>query len=158
MKLADSTEIIRHLETRHPSPGSTRRSACARDGTDESRTGPTNRSTGTWSTNDGRSPSSSRVCRGCVYPVPAAVRPMVKLLFARQTRYQLRGQGLGRLGVGEQREKFRSAMDWLDSMVDGQFLCGGELSVADVAVAAQVERSIFRLPRSPRRRFMRTPR
>ena len=71
-------------------------------------------------------------------PVPAAVRPMVRLLFARQTRGQLRGQGLGRLGVGEQREKFRSAMDWLDSMVDGQFLCGAELSVADVAVAAQV--------------------
>ena len=71
-------------------------------------------------------------------PVPAAVRPMVKLLFARQTRGQLRGQGLGRLGVGEQREKFRAALDWLDSMVDGQFICGAELSIADVAVAAQV--------------------
>jgi glutathione S-transferase len=71
-------------------------------------------------------------------PIPAAVRPMVKLLFARQTRGQLRGQGLGRLGVGEQREKFRAALDWLDPMVDGQFLCGAELSIADVAVAAQV--------------------
>jgi glutathione S-transferase len=42
------------------------------------------------------------------------------------------------LGVGEQREKLRAALDWLESMVDGQFLCGAELSIADVAVAAQV--------------------
>jgi glutathione S-transferase len=71
-------------------------------------------------------------------PVPALVRPVIKLVFARQTRGQLRGQGLGRLGVGEQREKFRAALDWLDLMVDGQFLCGTQLSIADVAVAAQV--------------------
>ena len=34
--------------------------------------------------------------------------------------------------------EIRAALDWLDSMVDGQFLCGAELSIADVAVAAQV--------------------
>ena len=42
------------------------------------------------------------------------------------------------MNVSEQREKLRAALDWLDSMVDGQFLCGPELSIADVAVAAQV--------------------
>ena len=31
-------------------------------------------------------------------------------------------------------------------MVDGQFLCGGELSVADVAVAAQVGALDIRFP------------
>src|SRR5260370_16537847 len=54
-------------------------------------------------------------------PIPAAVRPMVKLLFARQTRGQLRGQGLGRLGVGEQREKFKPPLHCLHPIVDPPF-------------------------------------
>jgi len=138
-KLADSTEIIRHLETRHPEPRlypqdpRTRAMALMiEDWADESLY---------WHVVYERWQVSEQFAKfdAVVFsPVPAAVRPMVRLLFARQTRGQLRGQGLGRLGVGEQREKFRSAMDWLDSMVDGQFLCGSELSVADVAVAAQV--------------------
>jgi len=138
-KLADSTEIIRHLETRHPEPRlypqdpRTRAMALMiEDWADESLY---------WHVVYERWQVSEQFAKFAAVvfsPVPAAVRPMVRLLFARQTRGQLRGQGLGRLGVGEQREKFRSAMDWLDSMVDGQFLCGSELSVADVAVAAQV--------------------
>jgi glutathione S-transferase len=139
MKLADSSEIIRHLETRHPEPRlypqdpRTRAMALMiEDWADESLY---------WHVVYERWQVSEQFAKFAAVvfsPVPAAVRPMVRLLFARQTRGQLRGQGLGRLGVGEQREKFRSAMDWLDSMVDGQFLCGAELSVADVAVAAQV--------------------
>ena len=30
------------------------------------------------------------------------------------------------------------ALDWLNNIADGAFLCGKELSIADVAVAAQV--------------------
>jgi len=139
MKLADSSEIIRHLETRHPEPRlypqdpRTRAMALMiEDWADESLY---------WHVVYERWQVSEQFAKFAAVvfsPVPAAVRPMVRLLFARQTRGQLRGQGLGRLGLGELREKFRSAMDWLDSMVDGQFLCGSELSVADVAVAAQV--------------------
>jgi glutathione S-transferase len=139
VKLADSTDIIRHLETHHPEPRlypqDPRTRALAlmlEDWADESLY---------WHVVYERwqvAEQFAKFAEVVFSPVSAAVRPMVKLLFARQTRGQLRGQGLGRLEVGEQREKFRASLDWLDSMVDGQFLCGGELSIADVAVAAQV--------------------
>jgi glutathione S-transferase len=139
VKLADSTEIIRHLETRHPEPRlypqdpRTRAMALMlEDWADESLY---------WHVVYERwqiPEQFAKFAEVVFSPVPTAVRPMVRLLFGRQTRGQLRGQGLGRLGVGEQREKFRTALDWLDSMTDGQFLCGAELSIADVAVAAQI--------------------
>lgn len=66
------------------------------------------------------------------------MRPIVKLLFSRRTRAALGGQGLGRLTPTEQRAKLGMTLDWLDSMSNGQFLCGQDLSIADVAVAAQV--------------------
>lgn len=138
-KLADSTDIIRHLERQHPEPRlypqdpPTRAMALTfEDWADESLY---------WHVVYERwqvPEQFSRFAEVVFSPVPAALRPMVKLLFARQTRGQLRGQGLGRLGLDEQRERFRSALDWLDAMVDGQFLCGAELSIADIAVAAQV--------------------
>ena len=139
VKLTDSTDIIRHLETRHPEPRlypqdpRTRAMALMlEDWADESLY---------WHVVYERwqiPEQFSKFAEVVFSPVPAAVRPMVRLLFGWQTRGQLRGQGLGRLAVGEQREKLRTALDWLDSMVDGQFLCGAELSIADVAVAAQV--------------------
>jgi len=139
VKLADSTDILCYLETRHPEPRlypqdpRTRAMALMlEDWADESLY---------WHVVYERwqiPEQFSKFAEVVFSPVPAAVRPIVKLTFGRQTRRQLRGQGLGRLGVGEQREKFRAALDWLDSMVDGQFLCGAELSIADVAVAAQV--------------------
>ena len=139
VKLADSTDIIRHLETHHPEPRlypqdpRTRAMALLlEDWADESLY---------WHVVYERwqvSEQFAKFAEVAFGPVPGAMRPMVRLLIARQIRGQLRGQGLGRLGVGEQREKFRAALDWLDSMVDGQFLCGAELSIADVAVAAQV--------------------
>src|SRR3984893_7637715 len=139
VKIADSTDIIRHLETRHPErrlfPQEPRARAMAlmlEDWADESLY---------WHVVYERwqIPEQFSKFAAVVFdPVPAALRPIIKLTFARQTRGQLRGQGLGRLNVGEQREKLRAALDWLDSMVDGQFLCGPELSIADVAVAAQV--------------------
>ena len=139
VKLADSTDIIRHLEARHPEPRlypqdpRTRAMALMlEDWADESLY---------WHVVYERwqvPEQFAKFAEVIFSPVPAAARPMVRLLVGRQTRGQLRGQGLGRLGVGEQREKFRAALDWLDSMVAGQFLCGAELSIADVAVAAQI--------------------
>jgi glutathione S-transferase len=139
VKLADSTDIIRHLEARHTEPRlypqdpRTRAMALMlEDWADESLY---------WHVVYERwqIPEQFSKFAAIVFsPVPAPIRPIVKLTFGRGTRGQLRGQGLGRLSVGEQRDKFRTALDWLDSMVNGQFLCGTELSIADVAVAAQV--------------------
>ena len=139
VKLADSTEIIRHLEARHPEPRlypqdpRTRAMALMlEDWADESLY---------WHVVYERwqVPEQFAKFAAVIFsPVPAAMRPMVRLLVGRQTRGQLRGQGLGRFRLDEQREKFRASLDWLDAMVDGQFLCGAELSIADVAVAAQV--------------------
>jgi glutathione S-transferase len=139
MKLADSSDIIRHLETRYPEPRlypqDPRTRAIAlmlEDWADESLY---------WHVVYERwqiSEQFAKFAEIVFEPVPALARPFIKLAFARQTRGALRGQGLGRLRVDEQREKFRTALDWLESMVDGQFLCGAELSIADLAVAAQV--------------------
>jgi glutathione S-transferase len=139
VKLADSSDIIRHLETRHPAPRlypqdpRTRATALMlEDWADESLYWHVVYER--WQIHE----QFSKFAEVIFEPVPALVRPMVKLVFGRQTRGALRGQGLGRLSVDEQRGKFRAALDWLDSMVDGQFLCGADFSIADVAVAAQV--------------------
>jgi glutathione S-transferase len=73
-----------------------------------------------------------------VIPAPTPLKPIINLIAGRQVRGALRAQGLGRLQLAEQREKLGFALDWLDSMITGQFLGGGELSIADIAVAAQV--------------------
>jgi glutathione S-transferase len=139
VKLADSSDIIRHLETRHPEPRlypqdpRTRAMALMlEDWADESLY---------WHVVYERwqiSEQFAKFAEMVFSPVPALARPFIKLVVGRQVRGQLRGQGFGRLGVDEQREKLRAALDWLELMVDGQFLCGAELSIADVAVAAQV--------------------
>ncbi len=64
----------------------------------------------------------------------------------RQVKQQLRegavqglfGQGFGRMTVEQHREKLGESLDALDAMLDGEFLCGKELSVADLGVAAEV--------------------
>jgi glutathione S-transferase len=139
VKLADSSIIVRHLETRHPEPRLYPQEPRARamallleDWADESLY---------WHVVYERwqiPEQFAKFAEVVFSPVPAPARPLARLLFGRQTRRQLRGQGLGRFSVGEQREKFRAALDWLDAMIDGHFLCGAELSIADVAVAAQV--------------------
>jgi glutathione S-transferase len=139
VKIADSTDIIRHLETRHPErrlfPQEPRARAMAlllEDWADESLYWHVVYER--WQVAD----QFSKVGEVFFAPVPAALRPVIKLVASRQVLGSLKGQGLGRLSLDEQRAKFRTALDWLDSMADGQFLCGPELSIADVAVAAQV--------------------
>lgn len=48
------------------------------------------------------------------------------------------GQGFGRMTIEQHREKLGESLDALEAMLDGDFLCGKELSVADLGVAAQV--------------------
>jgi glutathione S-transferase len=50
----------------------------------------------------------------------------------------LYGQGFGRMTVEQHREKLGESLDALDAILDGEFLCGKELSVADLGVAAEV--------------------
>ncbi|MGO9452309.1 MAG: glutathione S-transferase family protein [Candidatus Binataceae bacterium] len=71
-------------------------------------------------------------------PTPAPLRPLVKAFARRQSRGQLNGQGYGRLTVDEHRKRLWDSLDWLNSMVGDAFLCGQDLSVADISVAAQV--------------------
>lgn len=70
--------------------------------------------------------------------MPAMLRPLIKIIALRGTRANLVGQGLGRVNREEHRKMLYDSLDWLNSIADGAFLCGKELSVADVAVAAQV--------------------
>ena len=71
-------------------------------------------------------------------PMPAPLRPLIKIIARRQTRANLRGQGLGRVKPEEHRKMLYDSLDWLNNIADGAFLCGKELSIADVATAAQV--------------------
>jgi glutathione S-transferase len=71
-------------------------------------------------------------------PMPAMLRPLIKIIALRGTRANLVGQGLGRVNREEHRKMLYNSLDWLNNIADGAFLCGKELSVADVAVAAQV--------------------
>ncbi len=137
--IADSTDIIRYLETRHPEPRlypqdpRTRAMALLlEDWADESLYWHVVYER--WQVPD----QFARLAETVFNPAPAPLRPIIKLIASRQVRAALRGQGLGRLRLAEQREKLGFALDWLDTIITGQFLCGDELSVADIAVAAQV--------------------
>jgi glutathione S-transferase len=148
IKIVESTNIVRHLESRHPEPRlypqKPRERAMAllfEDWADESLY---------WHVVYERwqvKEQFNKFGEIVFAPVPASIRPVVKILFAKQTRRQLRGQGLGRLKVDEQRERFCSALDWLDPLVEGQFLAGPEITIADIAAAVQVD--ALNLPITP---------
>lgn len=123
LKIVDSSNIVRHLESRQPEPRLYPQEPRARamallfeDWADESLYWHVVYER--WQVRE-----QFRNFGEVVFaPVPAAIRPAVKVLFARHTRRQLRAQGLGRLNLDDQRDRFRSALDWLDAMVDGRFL------------------------------------
>jgi len=52
---------------------------------------------------------------------------------------QLNGHGLGLYPLHEHRAKMSAALDWVESLAGNGFLCGPELSVADIATVAEVE-------------------
>lgn len=140
MKFVDSSTIVQHLETHHPEPRLYPAQARARalallieDWADEALYWHVVYER--WQVRD----QYAKFGEAVFSPVPAALRPMLKLIFGSQVRRHLRGQGLGRMPVNEQREKFRAALDWFELVIDGQFLTGAELSIADIAAAAQIE-------------------
>ena len=140
MKFIDSTNIVQHLETHHPEPRLYPEDARTRamallieDWADEALY---------WHVIYERWQVREQFAKfgeAVFSPVPAGLRPMVKLVFGRQVRRNLRGQGLGRVSLEEQREKFRAALDWLELIIDGRFVTGADLSIADIAAAAQIE-------------------
>jgi glutathione S-transferase len=52
---------------------------------------------------------------------------------------QLIGQGLGLCTLEEHRAQMATALDWIESIVESGFLCGPSPTVADIAVFAQIE-------------------
>jgi glutathione S-transferase len=140
MNFIDSTIIVQHLEAHHPEPrlypADARTRAMAlliEDWADEALYWHVVYER--WQVRD----QFAKFGEAVFSPVPAALRPMLKLIICRQVRRHLRGQGLGRMQVNEQREKFRAALDWLESTINGHFLTGAEVSIADIATAAQIE-------------------
>jgi glutathione S-transferase len=137
--IPDSTDIIRHLEQRHPEPRlypeDDRERAQAlllEDWADESLYWHVVYKN--WLIDDQFEMFAAEI----LAPMPAPLRPLIKIIARRQTRANLRGQGLGHVKAEEHRKMLCDSLDWLNDIADGAFLCGKDLSIADVAIAAQV--------------------
>jgi glutathione S-transferase len=137
--IPDSSDVVRYLEQRHPEPRlyplDERERAQAlllEDWADESLYWHIVYEN--WLIDD----QFDKFAAEILASMPAPLRPLIKIFARRQTRSNLVGQGLGRVNPQEHRKMLGDSLDWLGSMVDGSFLCGKELSIADVAVAAQV--------------------
>ncbi len=137
--VGDSSDIIRLVEERHPEPRLYPQDPRARanavileDWADESLywhvvyEG--------WLVDDQFEEFASHLFGG----IPAPLRPLVKAFARRQLRAQIRGQGLGRLSLEEHRRKLGVELDSLEVLAGDTFLCGKDLTVADIAVAAQL--------------------
>jgi glutathione S-transferase len=137
--ILDSSDVVRYLELRHPEPRlypeNERERAQAlllEDWADESLYWHIVYEN--WLIDD----QFEKFAAEILAPMPAPLRPLIKIIARRQTRANLLGQGLGRVKPEEHRKMLCDSLDWVNNIADGAFLCGKELSVADVAVAAQV--------------------
>jgi glutathione S-transferase len=137
--VADSTDIIRLVEERHPEPRLYPRDQRARatamlleDWADEALYW--HAVYENWLVADQFEAFAAHVFAA----IPGPFRPVVKLLARRGISAQLRAQGLGRLKLDEHRARLGAELDWLDALVDGAFLCGNDLSVADISVACEL--------------------
>lgn len=137
--ILDSSDVVRYIEQRHPEPRlypeNQRERAQAlllEDWADESLYWHVVYEN--WLIDDQFDKFTAEILE----PMPAPLRPLIKIVARRQTRRNLVGQGLGRVTPEEHRRILGDSLDWLSDIADGSFLCGKELSVADVAVAAQV--------------------
>ncbi|HUY18961.1 MAG TPA: glutathione S-transferase family protein [Candidatus Binataceae bacterium] len=133
--IIDSSDIMRFIEERHPEPRLYPRDPALRakaiileDWGDESlywhlvyeR----------WQIEDQFEQYGAQLFPGAPQPVRRQLREGVV--------QGLHGQGFGRMTVEQHREKFGESLDALEAVLDGEFLCGKELSVADLGVAAEV--------------------
>lgn len=146
--IADSSEIIRRLEMHHPEPRlyPLDQQTCANammieDWADESLYWHVVYER--WLVRD----QFRQLAAEFFAPAPAALRPLIKTMVRRSVAKQIHEQGLGRFTVHEHREKLRQALDWLEAIVNGRFLCGADLSIADIGVAAQI--AALMIPQTP---------
>ena len=137
--IPDSTDAVRYLEQRHPEPRlyptDERERAQAlmmEDWADESLYWHIVYEN--WLIDDQYDKFAVEIFGG----MPAAIRPLVKIIARRKTRGNLIGQGFGRMKPEEHRQMLYEQLDWLNGIADGGFLCGKEPSIADAAVAAQI--------------------
>jgi len=144
----DSSEIIRRLEMHHPEPrlypldAKTRAHAMMiEDWADESLYWHVVYER--WMVRD----QFRQLAREFFAVAPAVLRPLIKTVMRRSVVKQIHEQGLGRFSVHEHREKLRQALDWLEVIVNGRFLCGADLSIADIGVAAQI--AALMIPQTP---------
>jgi glutathione S-transferase len=146
--IADSSEIIRRLEMHHPEPRlyPLDKKTCAHammieDWADESLYWHVVYER--WLVRD----QFRQLAAEFFAPAPAALRPLIKTMVRRSVVKQIHEQGLGRFTVHEHREKLRQTLDWLEVIVNGRFLCGADLSIADIGVAAQI--AALMIPQTP---------
>ncbi len=137
--IGDSTDIIRFLEEHHPEPRLYPQDPRARanallleDWADESLYW--HAVYENWMVDD----QFAEFAKYVAAPIPALARPIVKVVVRRQLRNQVNAQGFGRMTVDEERRKLGEALDWLQTLAGGEFLCGDALTVGDLAVAAQL--------------------
>jgi glutathione S-transferase len=133
--IADSSDIIRFIESRHPEPrlypsdpALHARAIILEDWGDESLF---------WHLLYERWQIDEQFDHYAAGLFAGAPDQVVREIRERELR-DLRCQGFGRMTIDEQRAKLCESLDALDAILDADFLCGNELSVADLGVAAQV--------------------
>ena len=146
--IADSSEIIRRLEIQHPEPRllsidpkMRAQAMMIEDWADESLYWHVVYER--WMVRD----QFRQLAAEFFAIVPAPLRPLIKTIVRRSVVRQIHDQGLGRFTVHEHREKLRQSLDWLETIVNGRFLCGADLSIADIGVAAQI--AALMIPQTP---------
>ena len=71
---------------------------------------------------------------------PRWERAVLKFVFKRRYPRKLREQGLARMERAEVEQRFFTLLDDLDALLDGrEYLVGGQPSIADMSVAAQLD-------------------
>jgi len=138
-RIADSSDIIRFVEERHPEPRlypqderERARALMLEDWADESLY---------WHVVyenwlvDGQ---FDKFAAEILASIPALLQPMIKIVARRKSRAQLNGQGLGRLTLEEHRARLCESLEWLNTIAGDSYLSGNNLSVADISVAAVV--------------------
>ncbi|MBF6570438.1 MAG: glutathione S-transferase family protein [Candidatus Binataceae bacterium] len=133
--VADSSDIIRFIEARHPEPhllpsdpALRARALIFEDWGDESIY---------WHLVYERwqVPEQFEQYANVLFP---GVPEQMKNQFREGIIQYLHGQGFGRMTLEQHREKMCELLDALDAILVTPFLCGNELSIGDIGVAAEV--------------------
>jgi glutathione S-transferase len=134
--VSDSTDIMRFIEERHPEPrlypsdpAARARAIILEDWGDESLY---------WHLVYERWQIEEQYDEYAAQLFPGVPR-QVQRQYRESVVQGLYGQGFGRMTVEQHRAKLGEALDALDAtLAEAQFLCGNQLSVADIGVGAEV--------------------